>query len=184
MFKSPFCLIVLGLIFIANVSNAQVNNIVIDKSEGSHDPNEQFINGISIREDIGGVDIQFSNFIFEHRYGPNEETLTGPDSITFTNYNSFPVTVICEYTIDIPNSKYAYRSSEDWTYSQETQTKTLVLPGATEDNYPTRTIEVLSSKGVFVNLHNFKSITRKIGQQLHEIEIEASYKNYIISHLG
>lgn len=68
-------------------------NIIIQQNNNSssqsvsRDGNEYFINGISTREDIGGVDVEFVD---------DPENYYANKYLRFTNYHNFPVTVIFE----------------------------------------------------------------------------------------
>lgn len=82
------------LIFIVANSISYAQNIIIQQSNdatkqsATHDSNEYFINGISTREDIGGVDVEFveKKGSASHCY------------LMFKNHRNVPVTVLFEIT--------------------------------------------------------------------------------------
>ena len=88
---NKFLLIVI-LTFTCFVSS-QAQNIVIQQNNNSsststvQDNHEYFINGISTREDIGGVDVEFVD---------DPKNYYANKYLKFTNYHNFPVTVIFE----------------------------------------------------------------------------------------
>ncbi len=89
--KKIFIIVIL-FIGISHIASAQ--NVVIQSntntSQSNVDSNQYYINGISTREDIGGVDVQF-----EEDYSSNSGGYTFC-TLIFTNYHSVPVRVIYE----------------------------------------------------------------------------------------
>lgn len=83
--------IVVLLVFLPIFCIAQ-NNVIIqqttnNQNSNSVSSNEYFINGISTRMDIGGVDVEFVD---------DPENYYANKYLKFTNYHNFPVTVIFE----------------------------------------------------------------------------------------
>lgn len=115
---------------------AQVNLISVNKqSAQNNDPNERFINGISTRLDIGGVDYELYS-----------------GKIKFTNYNPFPVTVTIEWL------SYGYSRGEKTNINSHYGTVVLpkadVKTGYSEKYWSTNDQRII--REVF-------TITRKVG---------------------
>ena len=90
---------------IVNITFAQ-NNIILQQNNSSssvtsNDSGEYFINGISTKQDIGGVDVQF----IAYRNG-----FYGENQLKFTNYNNFTVSVIFEVMVDL----YPTGTRDEW----------------------------------------------------------------------
>lgn len=145
------------LLFIGALSNiisfAQIN--ILQNHSTSTDPNEYFINGISTRMDIGGVDI---NFVKSPTWVLSSGTPYGEGikAIKLTNYNDFPVTVIVEYEYTIGNllEKYVITST---------------LPPARGNFYPSKEVELNQPRNSNLKYWheqpNIRSITRRVGAQ-------------------
>lgn len=157
-------LLIITLLFVCISSFAQVNIVNVNPDQ---DPSEEkFINGISTKEDIGGVDVDvkyktcsydsYRNADPNWRLGPNEFRKNRcvyekiyyqcPELVVLTNYNSFPVNVIYEYTLS----------------SSITRTGRVVLPPARGDNYPSKTIPIQERMTTNTQLSNFAMIVRKL----------------------
>lgn len=73
--------------------NANAQNIIVQQNNNSsststvQDNKGYFINGISTKEDIGGVDVEFVD---------DPENYYANKYLKFTNYHNFPVTIIFE----------------------------------------------------------------------------------------
>lgn len=89
MKNSLFTLAVLMCVSI----NANAQNIIVQQNNNSsststvQDNKGYFINGISTKEDIGGVDVEFVD---------DPENYYANKYLKFTNYHNFPVTIIFE----------------------------------------------------------------------------------------
>lgn len=86
-------IIILIALFVGISSFASAQNVVIQSnnstsSQSSVNDKQYYINGISTREDIGGVDVKFKEVDYGSGYSYYE--------LTFTNYHSSPVTVMYE----------------------------------------------------------------------------------------
>ena len=82
MKKLLICLLaVIGFIATANAQTVVVQNNQGGATEQTQDPNIFYINGIPSTQDIGGVEAQLK-YINNYCY------------TVFTNYHSFPVTVL------------------------------------------------------------------------------------------
>lgn len=139
----------------AVTANAQIN--IVQNQPQERDTNEYFINGISTRFDIGGVDIQEKRTLFNFC---NNKNIDGIAYIKLTNYNSFPVTVLfeCDLYYYMPLSR-----------DHEKKQYTVVLPGATDYMYPVREISLgyipdgYNDYTYPLEIRNIVSITRQIG---------------------
>lgn len=86
-----YFLLLIGIVLFPMAASSQ--NIIIQQNNNSssqsvsHDGNEYYINGISTREDIGGVDVEFVD---------DPENYYANKYLKFTNYHNFPVSVIFE----------------------------------------------------------------------------------------
>lgn len=149
--KKYFFLFFSLLCFFAN-AHGQIN--ILQNSSTTPDPNEYFINGISTREDIGGVDIEFVTaptcFLSSGDPYPYKE---GIKAIKLTNYNDFPTTVLLEYEYtDTASDKYVI---------------TATLPPARIDFYPSKEIVLTPPPGsnlrYWITPPNVRSITRRVG---------------------
>lgn len=88
-------IIILIVLFVGISNFASAQNVVIQSnnstsSQSSVNDKQYYINGISTREDIGGVDVEFTEGNCSGRVGYSYYRLT------FTNYHSSPVTVMYE----------------------------------------------------------------------------------------
>lgn len=129
--------------FTSLIGNAQINVLNIE-SEGK-DSNEIFINGISTKQDIGGVDFQEIRGTFIDNYGQRME-----NTILFlrlTNYNESTVTVLFRCTA--PHCFY------DKIF-------TVVLPASSKGNFPYKDIRIQQQNFVPREIINLVSITRKL----------------------
>lgn len=137
---------------------SQIN--VLNVENKSEDPNEQFINGISTRQDIGGVDIEpifDPNLSWYDSDIQKRRPYKGYPALKVTNYNDFVATVLIQIS-------GFYDSS--WKYYKKVFTVT--LPAASGSYYPSKYIDLgfVNQHGTKVypkELRDFVSITRKAG---------------------
>lgn len=153
MKKLFFLLIALFGVFVN--ANSQIN--IVQTTPQERDPNEYFINGISTREDIGGVDFEFPEIDYTINGGMyGVSTNRGIKSIKLTNYNDFPVTVIVEY--NLPGNHDSLK-----------KVRTVTLPPAHNYIYPSKEIDLSYLDANFKQTSyprvrpEIRSITRKIG---------------------
>ena len=89
--KKIFILVVLFM-GVSNFASAQ--NVVIQSNtttpQSAVNDNQYYINGVSILDDIGGVDVQF-----EHVHNDSKENCSYY-KLKFTNYHNFTVRVVYE----------------------------------------------------------------------------------------
>lgn len=106
--------VILMALFIGISNSVSAQNVVIQSNtaptQQSVDSNQYYINGISTREDIGGVQIERGEFVYTWHY-----------KVKLTNYNNFPVSVI--YQFEHGNKQVETRTMVLGAYSdKETET--------------------------------------------------------------
>lgn len=160
-------LLLLFVIYLSCNCYAQIN--ILQNNTRTQDPNEIFINGISTREDIGGVDIQtipinYSKKVYEWKHDSYSHTVNenGYQCIKVENYNEFPVTVLIQYEYRYPLSR------ENMGKQDGTKVATISLPPAKNGNYPAKEIKLGIMDGHGQTLYpeikrGIISITRKVG---------------------
>ena len=94
-------IVIIAIIFGMN-NYASAQNVIINSEDYTQtvDDNQYYINGISTREDIGGVEIGRGEYVPNNNY-----------RIKLTNYNDFTVTVLFEFI----HSSYEYEKIEKRT---------------------------------------------------------------------
>lgn len=153
---------------------SQVNIVNVEKNNSpSH---ERFINGISTKQDVGGVDVTINTQQFKHHYneGVNingstyyvanatPQTLEVPSGITLTNYNPFKVTVLIEYAADYARKDWYYEvSDKDLKYNVQT----VVLGADKTGEGVSKTIFIKQNNyPIIAHISGITTITRKMGQ--------------------
>ena len=89
--KKIFILValIMGVSYFASAQNVVIQSNTTTPQSSVND-NQYYINGISTREDIGGVDVKFEHYRSRADDGFSEYGLT------FTNYHNFTVRVVFE----------------------------------------------------------------------------------------
>ena len=138
---------------IVNITFAQ-NNIIVQQNNSSssvtsNDSGEYFINGISTKQDIGGVDVQFIAYRNGY-YGENQ--------LKFTNYNNFTVSVIFEVMVDL----YPTGTLDEWKKT----TGTITL----------KANEVKIAPNIYetVDNHHCVMIVRRIGPSANDTALKSA----------
>ena len=164
--KKLFCFLVLVVSTITAYGQVILNNV----PEG-RDPNEEFINGISTRSDIGGVDVEYETNKFNYRLNDSPsygQILTSTTSLRVTNYNNFPVTFLYRYKLlsTEPGKAYSTTSFSNFQgYFEQWVSGSIVIPAAKDDYYPSRVIKNVSGNGgIPITVEDLVTITRKVGQ--------------------
>lgn len=160
------------LFLVVSVSGfAQVNNITF-KEDKSPDPNEQFINGISTREDVGGISID--EVIVERKnldVKGNGRKIIDVSSIEYlrvTNYNSFPVSVIIKVSGDSDCYIWYHlteRQGMSGPLKFNNKIFTISLPAAKDNVYPEKLVNLVGPTDNFGlrRISDLVTITRKLG---------------------